>query len=147
MTGIAATAMTTILAVPDRVYDAIVRADTVTSFFPDRSSGDLVAGTEVTWEFDHANAKVQLRVGIVSAPTSVVFDWNAAGDGFKTVTISLESLDDGRATRVEVTEADFPVNAPGAAKAVQQSAGWSEFLCFLKARIQFDVELRNGREL
>ena len=147
MTGIAATAMTTILAVPDRVYDAIVRADTVTSFFPDRSSGDLVAGTEVTWEFDHADAKVQLRVGIVRAPSSIVFDWNAAGDGFKTVTFSLESLDDGRATRVEVTEAEFPVNAPGAAKAVQQSAGWSEFLCFLKARIQFDVELRTGRKL
>ena len=83
MTGIAATAMTTILAVPDRFYDAIVRADSVTSFFPDRSSGDLIAGAEVTWEFDHADAKVQLRVGIVRPPTSIVFDWNAAGDGLR----------------------------------------------------------------
>ena len=37
--------------------------------------------------------------------------------------------------------------SPGAATAVQQSAGWSEFLCYLKARVQFDVELRAGREL
>ena len=84
---------------------------------------------------------------MVRAPTSIVFDWDAAGDGFKTVRFSLEPLDDGRATLVEVTEADFPVDAPGAAMAVQQSAGWSEFLCYLKARIQFDVELRIGREL
>ena len=139
--------MTTILASPERVHDAIDRADTVTSFFPDRSSGDLVDGSEVTWEFDHADAKVELRVGTVTAPTGIVFDWNAAGDGFKTVTFSLEPLDDGRATSVEVTEAGFPVDGPGAAKVVQQSAGWSEFLCYLKARLQFDVELRTGREL
>ena len=147
MTGIAARAMTTILAAPDRVYDALVRADTITSYFPDRSSGDLVAGSDVTWQFDHADAEVELRIGMLRAPTSIVFDWNAAGDGFKTVTFSLEPLDDGRATRVEVTEAEFPVDVPGAATAVQQSAGWSEFLCYLKARVQFDVELRAGREL
>ena len=140
-------AMTTILVAPDRVYEAIVRADTITSFFPDRSSGDLVAGSAVTWEFDHADVKVELKVGIVSAPTSIVFDWNAAGSGFKTVTFSLESLDDGRRNRVEVTEAEYSIDARGAASAVQQSAGWSEFLCFLEARIQFDVELREGREL
>ena len=106
-----------------------------------------IAGSAVTWEFDDADAKVELRVGSLSAPTRIVFDWDAAGVGFKTVTFSLEPVDDGRATRVEVTEAGFPVDAQGAATAVEQTAGWSEFLCYLKARIQFDVELRTGREL
>ena len=27
---------------------------------------------------------------------------------------------------------------------MQQAAGWSEFLCYLKARLQFDIELRTG---
>ena len=84
---------------------------------------------------------------MLRAPISIRLPLEPAGDGFKTVTFSLEPLDDGRATRVEVTEAEFPVDAPGAATAVQQSAGWSEFLCYLKARVQFDVDLRAGPEL
>jgi hypothetical protein len=38
------------------------------------------------------------------------------------------------------------VTAEDAATAIQQTAGWAEFLAYLKARVQFDVELRDGRQ-
>ena len=50
------------------------------------------------------------------------------------------------ATRVEVTESGYEVTVDGAAMAVQQTNSWAEFLNFLKARLQFGVELRAGRE-
>jgi uncharacterized protein YndB with AHSA1/START domain len=145
VTTVDARANATIIASPERVYDAIVRADVVTTFFPDRASGDLTEGSEVTWAFDHADAEVTIRATSLDRPERIVFRWDAAGVGFKTVTFTLEKLDDGRATKISVTETPFPLDSIGVTRAVQQTRGWSEFLCYLKARVQFDIELRTGR--
>ena len=88
-----ARARCTILAPIESVYDAIVSATTVASYFPDRATGDLVEGAQVTWEFDHANAQVHLRVTAVEQPTRVVFDWDTAGTGYKTVEFDLVTDD------------------------------------------------------
>lgn len=97
------------------------------------------------WEFDQADAQVHLHATAVERPARIVFDWDAAGDGFKTVTFDLKAGADDSATRVSVTESSFSEDEDGGALAVQQAAGWSEFLCYLKARLQFDIELRAGR--
>ena len=145
MTEIAARAMTTILAPAEAVYHAIVRADTMAAIFPDRASGDLADGAEVRWEFDHADAVVDIRMVSLRRPEEIVFEWNAAGAGFKSVTFALESLGDD-ATRVSVAEVAFPLDEEGAELVGRQAAGWSEFLCYLKAYLQYDVELRVGRD-
>jgi hypothetical protein len=62
MSGVVAKAQTTILAGANDAFDAIVEADKITTFFPDRASGDLRIGSSIIWEFDHAGAKVELRV-------------------------------------------------------------------------------------
>lgn len=144
MDEITARAQTTVLAPPDVVFDAIVTAATVTSYFPDRATGDIVEGADVQWAFDHADAVVDIHVTEVSRPCCVRFTWNAAQVGFKPVTFTLSPR--GTATRVEVTEGGHPLSAAGAAKAVQQTGGWAEFLNYLKARLQFDIELRAGRQ-
>lgn len=145
MTEIVARARTTIVAPIEAVFDAIVQARTLATYFPDRASGDLVAGAVVTWEFRHAQAVVDLNVTEVTRPSAIAFEWDAAKAGIKPVRFQLSRSTD--ATRVAVTESGFAVTSEGAAKAVQQTAGWAEFLAFLKAHVQFGIELRTGRGL
>ena len=144
MSEVVAKAQTTILAETSDAFDAIVQADKVTTFFPDRASGDLRIGSSIMWQFDHAGAKVDLRVLELERPTRIVFEWNAAQAGFKRVEFGLSQS--RGATRIEVVEKGYSLSADDVAKAIQQTNGWAEFLAFLKARLQFDIELRAGRQ-
>jgi hypothetical protein len=106
------------------LFDAIVQSEPSSLSSPDRTSGNLVEGARVQWEFDHANAVVDLHVIEISRPHTIRFEWNAAQAGFKPVAFSLTTSNG--ATRVEVTEGGYALTAEDAATAVQPTGGWAD---------------------
>jgi hypothetical protein len=49
-------------------------------------------------------------------------------------------------TKVRIAERDFPLTREGVGLALEQTAGWTDFLCCMKGHLQHGVNLRQGRE-
>jgi hypothetical protein len=60
--------------------------------------------------------------------------------------VDLELLaDDATSTVVKVTESAWPNDDDGVARALEQTAGWTDLLCSLKAYVLHGINLREGR--
>ena len=59
------------------------------------------------------------------------------------VTLNLEPVDPGT-TLVSIREAGWPTDREGVQRALGQTAGWTYFLCCLKAYLQHGINLRLG---
>jgi uncharacterized protein YndB with AHSA1/START domain len=59
------------------------------------------------------------------------------------VTVTLTSVDAGT-TSVAINEAGWPLDREGVRRALGQTAGWTYFLCCLKAYLQHGINLRLG---
>lgn len=44
-----------------------------------------------------------------------------------------------------ITETGWPMDDEGVARALEQTAGWVDFLCSMKAYLVYGVNLREGR--
>ena len=60
------------------------------------------------------------------------------------VTMLFASVDD-YITEVEITESSYQNNIEGIKKVMQQTQGWTDFLCSLKAYLYTGINLRNGK--
>lgn len=77
----------------------------------------------------------------IAKPAAEIF---AASGVPARVIIGLEARDAGT-TLVTINEALWPRDAEGVQRALGQTRGWTDFLCCLKAYLQFGVSLRDGR--
>jgi len=73
----------------------------------------------------------------------ITFDWEASGNK-ATVSMSLSSKEENK-TKLVITENSFEANEKGIAKALQQTQGWTDFICSLKAYLYTGINLRNGK--
>ena len=124
------------------VFAAIVDPTRMSRYFITGGSGPMRAGSTVEWEFADVGAKIAVDVIEVDEGRKIVYE--SAGCGVRTrVTISL-TPDDPDTTAVAIHEAGWPMDHDGVQRALGQAAGWSYFLCCLKAWLQHGINLRLG---
>ncbi len=123
------------------VFEAIVDPAKMAQYFISRGSARLGPGADVEWEWADVSAKQSIHVGQFTAGSTIGFAWSATGIPTK-VTIMLTP--DGDGTKLVVTEAPFALTEERAALAVQQTQGWTDFCCGLKAYLVHGINLRRG---
>jgi len=113
-------------------------------YFVSRASAPLKGGTEVEWEFADVAPGLKLKVSVyeVEKDQLIIFDWGPSQTRAR-VTIRLRAEGAG-ATIVSINESRFPMDREGVGRALGQNAGWTYFLCCLKAWVTHGVNLRKG---
>ena len=132
------------------VFEAVVDPGQLSGYFTTGGAqGRLETGATVTWDFHDFPGAFPVHVVEVQQDRKVVLRWDAA-DGQDegglyqtTVTMSFESLDDGR-TLVSIAEEGFRESAAGKKAAFGNCEGWTGMLCALKVYIEHGINLREG---
>ena len=125
------------------VFAAIVDPAKMSGYFISGASGPMEQGSSIEWKFDDVGAKLSVDVKEIVKNRRIVFDWTASGVKAR-VTVGLEQRGNN-ATLVTIKEAGWPMDATGVQRALEQTAGWTDFLCCLKAFLQHGINLRLGR--
>ncbi|TVZ25337.1 uncharacterized protein YndB with AHSA1/START domain [Gillisia sp. Hel_I_86] len=127
----------------EKVFNSIIDPVQITKYFVSNASDQLSEGNKVTWVFKDYNVELNVEVLKVIENEQITFNWEASG--IKTrVSISLFSEEKNK-TKLVITEDSFETNKEGIAKALQQTQGWTDFICSLKAYLYTGINLRNGK--
>lgn len=125
------------------VFSAIVDPNKMSKYFISSSTGPLATNAKLRWEFADVGASIDVDVIEVTENTKFVFDWNASGHTKARVTIQLIQ-DQPEATLVKINERKLEPEDATVQWAIGQTAGWTHFLCCLKAYTQYGINLRQG---
>src|SRR5262245_30855546 len=87
------------------VFEAIVNPETTTKFWFTRSSGRLVVGRPIRWEWQMYNVSIEVIAQAIDHNRRIVVEWPGYS-GRTTVEWTFTPLDDGT-TFVKVTESGF----------------------------------------
>jgi len=127
----------------DEVFAAIVDPDRMSRYFLTHGSGPLKAGSTVRWDFEDVGRSLAVDVTQVEPDHQIDFEWAASGVKAH-VTIVLEAAG-ASTTIVSIHEAGWPLDPQGVRRALEQTRGWTDFLCCMKAYLQHGIKLRRGR--
>jgi uncharacterized protein YndB with AHSA1/START domain len=124
---------------PPEVFRAFIDPDVTTRFWFTRSSGKLIPGETVQWEWEPLDASATVAVKEIDEDRRIVFTW---GDD-KPVTVEMQFTPTvGDATWVRVIETGHHGNADEiVARVIDSTAGFYQVLCALKALLEHDVVL------
>ncbi|PKA83728.1 uncharacterized protein YndB with AHSA1/START domain [Ulvibacter sp. MAR_2010_11] len=127
----------------EEVFEAIVNPEKLTGYFVSATNARITEGAKIKWEFADYNVTVNVDVKEVVLNRKIVFDWSASGVKAE-VTLSFHSETTSKTT-LEITERTFEFSEEGVAKAMQQTQGWTDFICSLKAYLYTGINLRSGK--
>ncbi len=134
----------------DQVFEAVVDPDRLSSYFTTTGAkGRMVTGATVEWSFPEHPEPFPVEVVEVVDNERVVLEWEAAPtpglpEHLRTrVTMLFEPLADAR-TLVRIQETGWPSNQAGLQSSYDNNGGWMHMLCCLKARLEYDIALREG---
>ena len=130
------------------VFEAVADPDVLSSYFTTNGAkGRLETGATVIWDFADFPGAFPVHVVEVEQDRRIVLRWEAADDGGEpyetTVTMEFEPLDDGR-TLVTISEEGWRDTAGGQKASYGNCEGWTGMLCAMKARLEYDINLREG---
>ena len=131
-----------VLKPASEIFEAIVDPEKMNKYFISGSTGKMESGKTLNWTWKDFGAELQIKVGKVEKDKTVSFEWNGSGAEC-VVVITLEPKDENR-TLVKVTESDWPADYKGANRCMGQVEGWTNFLCCLKAYLEYGINLRIG---
>ncbi len=127
----------------EQVFATIVSKEKIIKYFVSYASSNLIAGTTVHWEWSDCNANAEVEVVEIKKNNTIVFTWK--GNKIKTkVTISLEAVTN-QTTKIKIVESSYPTTPEGIQKVMQQTQGWTDFSCSLKAYLYTGINLRTGK--
>lgn len=122
------------------VFEAFVDPDVTTKFWFTRSSGRLVAGRQVQWDWETYGISIPVTAKTIEPDRRIVIEWPGQ-KGATTVEWIFESQPDGT-TFVRITEAGFSGNGDELVKQVTDSTqGFSLVLAGLKALLEHGIRL------
>ncbi len=127
----------------NEVYEAIVNPGKMSNYFISASTGNMVEGKSVKWEFPEFEGEVLIEVSKVIPNEFISFEWEGAKGKKLKVEISLIEMPD-KSTLVRVTEGKMAADKAGIAWYGGNTEGWSNFLACLKAYLEFGINLRKG---
>ena len=131
-----------ILKPASEIFEAIVDPDKMNIYFISTSTGRMESGKTLTWSWPDFEGEHEVRVGKIEKDKVVSFEWGGSGDNC-VVVITLEPKEENK-TLVKITESDWPADYKGANKCMGQVEGWTNFLCCLKAYLEYGINLRAG---
>lgn len=123
----------------DVVFEAIVNPEHLTRYFISQSSGPIVNGHELTWEFGDFPGPFQVKVTALKTHEHIAFIW----DPETTVNIYL-SPHGTENTVVKVCEGEKELNEENLNWLISNTFGWGNFLDCLKAYLEYGIRLRDG---
>ncbi|WP_405202102.1 SRPBCC domain-containing protein [Dokdonia sp. LLG6352-1] len=123
----------------EEVFEGIVNPEKMTKYFISESSGRLESGKEVIWKFPEFEGKFPVKEIKIVNNSSISFVW----DPETVVIITLEKLPDD-STIVRVNENGKELNDDNLKWALENSGGWANFLAFMKAYLEYGIQLRKG---
>lgn len=127
------------------VFEAVVNPAKLSSYFVSSASGPLVEGKTVQWSFAEAGDKVfDIEVREVVTNERIVFEWpTMSGEYLTRVEMVFKPLDGG-AAMVQISESGWRPDEAGVKASYGNAGGWMHMLCCLKARLEYDINLRAG---
>ena len=131
-----------ILKPVSEVFEAIVDPEKMKEYFISGSTGKMESGKTITWSWPDFDGELSIKVGKIEKDKVVSFEWNGSGTNC-VVVITLEAKDDKK-TLVIITESDWPADYKGAKRCMGQVEGWTNFLCCMKAYLEYGINLRVG---
>ena len=125
------------------VFNAIVDKNIITKYFVSHADKNITEGANIAWEWQDFNAKCNVSVLKVETNKQIVFTWE--GNDIQTkVEIHLNALEENK-TELIITEKSYNKDEEGIKKVMQQTQGWTDFSCSLKAYLYTGINLRNGK--
>ena len=126
---------------PGDVFQAIVDPAITTKFWFTKSTGKVVPGAKLRWDWEMYGASANVSVKEVEEDSRVLIDWG--GDDDNTTTVEFRFIPvEGHATYVEVTESGLSGDADEIVSRVAGSTGgFTIALCALKALLEHDIAL------
>lgn len=142
------TVQTKILRPVADVFDAVVRSEILCHYFTDKTTGDLVEGTEVGWTWNHYEFTLPANVDQVIDNKRIELTIDSA-EWKKTtaetypvkVIFEFEALDDG-STLLSISEAGWRTDADGLKGSHDNCGGWTHMAMCLKAWLEHGIDLR-----
>ena len=126
------------------VFEAIVNPEFTTQFWFTRSSGRLVAGRPIRWDWEMYDISIQVTAKVIEPNHRIVIEWPGYS-GPTTVEWTFAPRDDG--TFVKVTESGFTGTGDQLVKYVADSTqGFALMLAGLKALLEHGVKLNLVRD-
>ena len=125
------------------VFDAVVNPTKLSGYFTTGgSSGALVPGSTVTWDFADFPGAFPVHVREVVPERLIVLQWQAAdGEYDTTVRMEFEALDD-RSTLIRISESGWKETQKGLDSSYGNCGGWMQMLCCLKVYAEQGKNLR-----
>ena len=125
------------------VFDAVVNPKKLSGYFTTGgSSGALVPGSTVTWDFADFPGAFPVHVREVVPERLIVLQWQAAdGEYDTTVRMEFEALDD-RSTLIRISESGWKETQKGLDSSYGNCSGWMQMLCCLKVYAEQGKNLR-----
>jgi uncharacterized protein YndB with AHSA1/START domain len=127
------------------VFDAVYNPKKLSGYFTTGgASGSLDEGAEVIWKFADYPVEVPLSVKKMVPNRLIVFEWSARDRDYNTrVEMQFESLGAAE-TLVKVAESGWKENQHDLDSSYQNSEGWMNMVCCLKAYAEYNINLRKG---
>jgi uncharacterized protein YndB with AHSA1/START domain len=129
---------------PAEVFEALVDPAVTTRFWFTKSSGKVVPGADLRWEWEMYDASADVAVKEVDENRRILFDW---GEGDEFTTVDFRFTPKGDDTYVEVTETGLRGTGDElAARAAASTGGFTIALCALKALLEHGIVLTVVRD-
>lgn len=128
---------------PHDVFEALADPSITTTFWYTKSTGRMVEGAELVWEWEMYGAEGHVRVGVVEVDRLIRFDWDGY-DPSNPTTVEFNFIPhENNTTYLVITETGFSGDADTqVARALDSTAGFTFLLSSLKAALEHDIVLR-----
>jgi uncharacterized protein YndB with AHSA1/START domain len=128
---------------PHDVFEALADPSIATRFWYSKSSGRMVEGAELVWEWEMYDAQGHVRVDKVEDDRLIRFIWDGYDPSNPTTVEFNFSPHENDTTYLVVTETGFSGDADTqVARALDSTAGFTFLLSSLKAALEHDITLR-----
>ena len=131
-----------ILRSASEIFDSIIDPEKMSKYFISGSTGKMESGKTLTWTWEDFEGEHEVKIGKIEKDKVVSFEWNGSGVNC-VVVITLEPKNENQ-TLVKITESEWPADYKGANQCMGQVEGWTNFLCCLKAYLEYGINLRVG---
>jgi uncharacterized protein YndB with AHSA1/START domain len=125
------------------VFEAIVDHQKMINYFIGTSTGRMVEGKTLTWQFPEFDAKFPVKVRKIETDKYISFNWNDA-DGKQTFVEMTLSKKEDFGTSIVVTEKSRENDEAGIKWLKGHTEGWANFLACLKAYLEHGINLRQN---
>ena len=130
---------------PGEVFRAFADPAVTTRFWFTKSTGPLVPGANVRWDWEMFGVSANVAVKEVDEDSRILMEW---GDGGGSTTVDWRFTPwEGDGTYVEVTETGLSGDGDAlASRAADSTGGFSLALCAAKAWLEHDIALSVVRD-